>query len=256
MMIVLAAVFVTVLMGVQGGFYYIYEFGVLNAFLILVLRRESEFVDVVFKSSLFAFITIAVVVGSLTAIYNINVHDAIGAVIDSNIDKVIELYNSVDMPAEQVEQLKGIYLNLKGLLKKIYPAMIFIGFEVIIASNLFVINRFFLKKEQKVDTEGLLKWMPNERWVFGLILFGFLFFVKNSAVNMAALNGLIVFLALYFFSGFCIMNYFFKAKNIPVFVQGLIYFGFLLMSELKYIIIAFGVFDVWLDFRKIRGSVS
>jgi uncharacterized protein YybS (DUF2232 family) len=251
MIIVVAGVMV-LLFHAEGGFYYIYEFGILNAFLLMLLSRESDLIHVIFRSSVFAYLTVVIVVGSLAVIYDVNVHEAISFMIDSSIDRIMEMYENVELPADQAKALTDMYESLKALFKKTYPALLFVGFELVATLNLLVINRFFLDDKKKFDTEKLLSWSPNERWVFGLIAFGFLYFVKIELVNFIALNGIIVFLALYFFSGFAIMNHFFKAKKTSAFMQGIIYFLLVLISEFKFIIIAVGLFDIWFDFRKIK----
>jgi uncharacterized protein YybS (DUF2232 family) len=251
-MIIVVAAAVFAFVGRQGCFYYTYEFGVLNTFLLLVLKKESEFIKIVFRSSLFTYIAIFFVLGSLAVLYKINVHEVIVGFIDSQISELTGLYEKIDLTTDQVEQISVIYNDIAKLFKRIYPAFIFVGFEVIVTLNLYVINRLFLKKEQKIDTQRLLKWTPEENLVWGLIVFGFLYFIKNSYTSFVAINGLVIFLAIYFFSGFCIVNYFLKTKKISIFIQGLIYFIIVLMNEIKFILIMLGVFDIWFDFRKIK----
>jgi hypothetical protein len=251
-MIIVVAAAIFAFVGKKGCFYYTYEFGVLNTFLFLALKEESGFVKIVFKSSLFASIAIFFVLGSLAVLYKVNVHEVIVGFIDTQIGELMRMYEKVDLTTEQLEQVSIIYDNIMQLFKKIYPALLFVGFEVIVTVNLYAINRFFLKDERKIDTHKLLKWTPNENLVWGLIFFGFLYFIKNDYTSFVALNGLIIFMAVYFFSGLCIVNHFFKTRKIPIFVQGMIYFIIILMNELKFVLVILGVLNIWFDFRKIK----
>lgn len=250
LMVFVAALMLSMVAGIDGGLYYMYEFGALNVFMLLMLSRETDFINIVFRSSLFAFIVIFIVTGSLAVIFGVNLHEVIAYAIDTNIEKAIEAYSVLDVPADQREQLLKVYSDLRALFKQIYPALLFVGFELIASINLFVVKRYFLKDEDRIDTSRISLWSPDEKWIFGLISFGFLYFVKSEPVHMIALNGLIIFLALYFFSGFCIVSYFFKEKKVSALMQGIIYFSIVFVNELKFLVIALGAFNIWFDFRK------
>ncbi len=255
---VIALVTITVFLfaGYEGVLYYAYEFAVLNVFLLLVLKRESKITSVIFRSSVYTYLAVFFVVGSLAIIYNVNIHNVVSELVDSTISEIAKLYKQAELDAQQATQIEAIYKSITDLFKQIYPAIIFIGLEVIVTVNLLVLNRFFLKENKKFDTRELLNWSPNENLVWGVILFGFLLFVKNDYAGMVAQNGLIVFLSIYFFCGLCVANYFFRIKKVPVFVQMTLYFALIVISGLKYVLIGIGLFDIWFDFRKIKKRTT
>lgn len=250
--IIIAAISVFLFAGIDGATYYLYEFGVLNVFLILALKNEADFTKIVFRSSFMSYLAILIAVCSLSIIYKVNIHNAIVELIEQNVSDALKAYEKVPMTAEQAAQFKEIFATLAEMFKKVYPALIFIGFEIIAVINLLILNALFLKKEKKLDTASLLIWSPSESFVWGVIFFGFLYFVKSPYTEFAALNGLILFLTLYFFSGLCIIAYLFKQRNVSVFIQGLFYLIMITVAELKYIVIALGIFNIWFDFRKKR----
>ena len=264
LMVIAVAVFMTVvalsfpeLESADSGLFYVYEFGALNVFLLIFLSRESDFIGVIFKSSLFAFLAILFVAGSLSLFYSVNLHDYIALMIDVNVDKMLSMADAAKLTVEQRELLVQGYAELRALYKTIYPALFFVGFEFVVVLNLFAVKIYFAKDSNRIDLGRLTSWSPDERWIIGLISFGFLYFVKNDIVHFIALNGSIVFLTLYLFSGFCIMSYFFKEKKVSALMQGIIYFSVVFVNEFKFIVIAIGAFNVWFDFRKkIKNKIK
>ena len=76
------------------------------------------------------------------------------------------------------------------------------------------------------------------------------------AVKMLGLNGLIVFMSIYFFGGIAIVAYFFDKKKFPRLLRTFLYSLIALQQFVLLIVIGIGFFDTWLNFRKIELKKS
>jgi len=75
--------------------------------------------------------------------------------------------------------------------------------------------------------------------------------MPNKAVKMFGLNGLIVLMTIYFFGGIAIVSYFFEKKGFPRMLRFFLYSLIALQQIILLIVIGIGLFDTWLDFRKV-----
>ena len=69
---------------------------------------------------------------------------------------------------------------------------------------------------------------------------------------MVGLNVLIILLTVYFFQGIAIVSFYFNRKQFPKIARFLLYGLIFIQQLLLMVVIAFGFFDTWLDFRKLN----
>ena len=79
-------------------------------------------------------------------------------------------------------------------------------------------------------------------------------FPPSEVAHIIGLNIIVVMCALYFLQGISVTLFFFKKWNLHILVKTAIY-GIILFQPLFWILTAvFGLADIWVDFRKIRGK--
>ncbi len=255
MIVLTVAVVMSVITGARGGLEYLVQYGLLNAFMIFALRSETDILKVVFRSSLLTYLTIMIAIGSMAVLYGFDIHAFVSKYIDTVFDEVIKMSAQLGLSTEQASQYKETYLMMAESIKKMYPALVFLLYEFFALINLLIMN-IFLRDDKKVYTKGMARWAPDEKLVWGLIFFGFLYFVKNNFAHLVALNALIVLLSAYLLCGVSIVSFYMKKKNAPLFVRAAVYYLLIMVYELRYLAIALGVFDIWFDFRKKKKNVT
>lgn len=98
-------------------------------------------------------------------------------------------------------------------------------------------------------------WILPDPVVWGFIIsFGTLF-LGDGPLKWIGLNVFIIVLTLYFFQGLAITLAILKAKNAHAVVTVIIFLLVLTQPPLMGLVIGLGLFDVWVDFRKIRQPV-
>ena len=75
-------------------------------------------------------------------------------------------------------------------------------------------------------------------------------FFPSSMLKLIGLNGLIIFMIIYFFQGIAIVSYYFEKKHLHRLLKAFLYSLIALQQILLIIVIGLGFFDTWLNFRK------
>ncbi len=95
------------------------------------------------------------------------------------------------------------------------------------------------------------RWKAPEQFVWAVIGGGFLLFVPSSGLRFLAANVLLVLGTVYLFQGLAIAAFYFEKWKLPRFLRAVIY-AFLLLQQFATLgVILVGLFDIWLDFRRL-----
>ena len=162
------------------------------------------------------------------------------------------MYNQGQLKPEQVAQLKNFGSTL---IKNIYPSFVVVGTGFIVWLNVVVSKPLFRMKGVKYPDLGPADmWRAPEYLVWGLIAAGFLMLLSKSDLDFAATNALIIISVIYIFHGLSIVLFFFKKYNVPALTRYVIYL-IIILQQLSMVILALmGLFDQWIDFRKIHAK--
>lgn len=98
----------------------------------------------------------------------------------------------------------------------------------------------------------LFRWSTAEWVIWILLATGFGMFIPVQAISDIALNGFICVAAIYFCQGLAIMGFYFQMLQVPSVVRGIIYFVTLAQPVVSAIVCLAGVFDMWVDFRRLK----
>ena len=139
-----------------------------------------------------------------------------------------------------------------GLIR-IFPGLMIMGTVLVSWAN-FLMARIFLMKRglMSPDESDLRKWQAPEQLVWLLIASGFALFLFSGTASSLGLNGLIVFGLVYFFQGLAIVAFWLDRKKAPRFFRVLTYTLIALQQYLTLGVALLGLFDMWIDFRKIK----
>lgn len=135
-----------------------------------------------------------------------------------------------------------------------YPAFLAIGslFTAIInyLAVMFLWPRFY--GTSLFSSVEFSKWILPDQLVWPLILSGVASFLASGGLQVLGLNFLLLFLAVYFLQGAVIVLHLLQRKKVPVFLRIIIFIIIMTQPLFMGILIGMGIFDLWVDFRKIR----
>ncbi len=245
-------IFANLLGGSDLAFYYL-PLGVTGIILSELFKRGYSYSRTIFWGTLlvllvgFAFMLFLSIEKGETPI------EIIDTSLQENVDIIVGIYEKEGLEPEKVAHLKEFGSLLLNLFKRIYPAIAVISAGFIVWLNVVISKPLFRSKGIRYPDLGRADmWRAPEFLVWGLIGAGFIMLLPRSALNSAALNMLIIISVIYVFHGLSIVLFFFKKYNVPALSRYVIYL-LIILQQLSMIILALmGLFDQWIDFRKIH----
>ena len=171
--------------------------------------------------------------------------------IAATIQENIKLYSQLPLKTEDINYIKDNEKNIIDGFTQIFPSLIIITSTLIIWAN-FLLGKRILGKAGITWPKftELTRWKSPELIIWIFIISGGLFFVPNKDINFFSLNIFLVTCFIYLLQGLAIVSFFFQNKNVPLFFRYLFYFFIAVQQILMIPIIAVGLFDIWIDFRK------
>ena len=142
--------------------------------------------------------------------------------------------------------------QIQYVLVRILPALA-VGSTLFVAwVNLLMARSVLLSRDLFFPDFGPLnRWKVPEVLVWGVIASALLLLFPSRAMKVIGLNGLIVFMVVYFLEGIAIVSFFFEKKQFPRFLRSTIYVFIFIQQIICLLVIGLGFFDTWLDFRRL-----
>ncbi|HOM08080.1 MAG TPA: YybS family protein [Syntrophales bacterium] len=176
----------------------------------------------------------------------------ISASIAKTLQENIDLYTRMDISSEQVAVIKENSGKIVAFLQHTFPAWVTISVAFVVWINLLAARGVFAANGLPYPDFGdLTRWKAPERLVWFFIATGAALLLPWEGLKWAALNGLMVCLLIYFFQGMAIVTFFFKTRKVPPWLRYIFYLILILQQYLVAIVIAAGLFDLWVDFRRL-----
>ena len=179
--------------------------------------------------------------------------DVAAEYVTNNLQLTLVLYESMGMSEENIQLIANSLEQIQYVLLRIIPALA-IASTLFVAWTSLLISRPLLKSRDLYypDFGPLNLWKPPEHLVWGVIGCGLVLLIPSGSVKLIGLNGLIMLMAVYFFTGIAIVSFYFERKRFPRLLRIFLYSLIALQQFVLILIIGLGFFDVWLNFRKIK----
>lgn len=171
----------------------------------------------------------------------------IAAIIAENV----KIYSQLPLKAEDINLIKDNEKNMVTVLNRIFPSLVIISAAGVIWMN-FLLGRNHLGRSGVIlpGFIALARWKAPEFIIWFFIVSGALIFIPDENANFAGINIFLIICFIYLLQGLAIVSFFFQVKNVPVFLRFIFYFLIAVQQILMIPIVATGLFDIWIDFRK------
>lgn len=254
--IVVAAISVLVIMVIIGG---IGPDLLFFAELLLIGILLSMLFEKSFPVEAVVVLTCLAVLASGAAglvLYSLAIDQGIGAMVSAYVMRSLELtmalYKSAGLPDDSVRILSDSLKEIHYVLVRITPALITVMTMLVVWANILTARPIFSATGMPYPPfDRLNQWRAPEFLIWPVIACGGVLLLPFSSLKMVGLNGLIVLLTVYFFQGIAIVSFFFNKKQFPRIARFLLYGLIFVQQLLLMMVIAFGFFDTWIDFRKL-----
>ncbi|HTZ39110.1 MAG TPA: YybS family protein [Syntrophales bacterium] len=177
--------------------------------------------------------------------------------VSDSIQYSISLYEEIGIPQDQIDHLKEGADAVAYWIVDHSVALLLTGATFFIWLNILGMRMFLQGRDPAFPDFGDLSCWKLPDWVVWLVIAaGVMMIVPEPITTVIGMNTLIVLLFLYLLQGLSIVQFFFKKKNIPRYLRALFYTLIVLYQYLLLFISAVGLFDMWVDFRKMNRAAK
>ncbi len=187
-----------------------------------------------------------------SSISGVPVYQTVSEYVGRNIELSLKLYREMGVSGDSIglisESLDGIRYVLVGII----PALVIVYTLIIGWINLLLAKPLFERGRLVYPDFGDLKrWQAPEVLVWAVIGSGLLLLLPGGTIKLIGVNGMLVLMTVYFLQGIAITAFFFEKKHVPRLLRILLYSLIAVQQILLLVVIGIGLFDVWLNLRKI-----
>jgi len=176
--------------------------------------------------------------------------------IDKNLELTLAFYESIGMPEESITLLSSAMAQIQYVLIRILPSLCAAGLLFSAWLNLLLAKAVLRESWNDGSLKGRLSntWKTPDFLVWGIVGCGLMLLAPSVFLKVLGLNGIIVLTMIYFFQGIAIIAFYFETKKVPMALRVLIYGTIALQQLLVLVIAGIGLFDVWLNFRRLGSD--
>ena len=249
-----AVAFSVVLVAAGGGMAaataYLASFGLAAGVMCYMLERRQPFEKIVLGAT-----TAAILVGTVVAVVSAGSPAALAQDVHNQLVAGMmhgeDLYKKLGVDAA-IAADSQVYIV--DTVMRLIPALVALLGALAVLLNLAIFWRLGGKQQRVGYTlfGDLARWSAPEWLIWPLLVSGFGWFIPLPPLATVALDCFVCLLGVYFCQGLAIMTFYFKQLGMPPIARGLIYFVTLAQPVLAALVGAAGVFDLWVDFRRLK----
>lgn len=156
-----------------------------------------------------------------------------------------DVYPQMEIDIKQLERVNSFFLLM-------IPAIVINAYITMMWLNIIYIKKLLLKKGITINTlENLNHWKAPDFLVFCVIATSILLFLPINELQIFCANGLFVLMFIYFLQGISVVSFFFDKKSAPFVLRFFFYILITVQPLFMCLVIGFGLFDNWFNFRKL-----
>ncbi len=233
------------------------EFGFLGLALSQLFKKRLDLGQTVFLGTVFMLLLGMGFVFFVALSKNMGPLEMVLSYLQDHLKLSVKAYEEMGFSQEKAIELEAYGKIFMNTISKIYPSLVVIGTGFTVWLNVVVSKSLF-----RVGNLEYPDFVPMDRWqapdvlVWVVIVSGFALFLFSGSIRSLAINVLIILMAVYFFHGLSITLFFMNRYHVPSWIRAGVYF-LIIIQQLFFIILALaGLFDQWIDFRKINKRMD
>ncbi len=197
--------------------------------------------------------------GAVLILYGLLSQVGIGALVSDYVLKSLKLtlalYEKMGISQEAIQLISDSLEQIQYVLVRILPALAVASTLFVAWANLLMARSVLVSKGLVFPDFGRLNlWRVPEVLVWGVIASGIFLLFPSRGMKVLGLNGLIVFMVIYFLEGIALVSFFFERKRFPRLLRVFLYVFIFMQQIVGLLVVGLGFFDTWLNFRKLGAS--
>ncbi|NQU13723.1 MAG: YybS family protein [Desulfobacteraceae bacterium] len=233
------------------------EFSLLGIALSELMRRRFSLGQTIFLATAFMLILGFCFLVLVALSENAGPFEMISKYLQGHLKETITAYEETGIAKENALEIEAYAKAFLDTISKIYPSLMIVGTGFAVWLNIVLARPLFKRGHLEYPN-----FVPMDRWqapdalVWGVIVSGFALFFSSGGIRLVAINVLIVIMAAYLFHGLSIILFFLNKYNVPSWMRIGIYFLIIIQQLFLAVLALAGLFDQWIDFRKIHRRVE
>jgi len=236
---------------------FVIEFSVLGLALSEIFRRRYSL------GYTLSIGTLCMLVMGIASLFFIGIFRHMGpfevvqAYLRNNLNEALDTYKQMGLEKDKALEIQTYGKAVINTITRVYPALMVVGSGFVVWVNVLLGRRILrLAHLDHPSFTDVDQWQAPEILIWGLIATGFSLFFPLGVIKLAAINGLIILMTVYLFQGVSILIFFLNKYHVPPWMRAAI-FLLLVFQQIFLLLVALGgVFDQWIDFRKIHKRLD
>ena len=242
------------LVGPELAIAFIVSYGLMAAAMAESTRLSFSFEKIVLVSTLVpAVFTLVMLFAGLAGVEKSSME-----ALEDTLAKAAEGYIQViEKSGETPENLKAVRKSVAETVPtaaRVFPSFVLVSTLVGAVINFLTVRYLWLRFYSRKYFEGMdvSRWMLPDVTVWVLIASVGSIFLGPEFSRVLGMNLTIVLLFLYFLQGLSVVTHILKKKSFPKWVWIIVFILIPLNPMFFGLVVGMGLFDIWVDFRKIR----
>lgn len=247
----LSALLLTLVLGHFQGAVFLAEYGVMALTMAEAIRRKWSIERTVLISTAVPLLSTGLVMGTLLSFANVDL---------ATIRQHIEQEFSQVLPQQLTEAGETLDAELRRYIEEavavaiqLLPALLILSTAATVLLN-YGLVRFVWQRRGNLNMfpeVTLARWKTPEACIWVVIVGGLCALVPQPSVHVIGFNALVLVGVLYAVQGLGILVFYFQKTSVPPLFRSIAYLFLVIQPLLLIGVAAFGLFDLWFDFRRL-----
>jgi uncharacterized protein YybS (DUF2232 family) len=250
--LVFAALFI--LMGSNQALLFVAEYVVMATIMAETIKAQLTMDRCIFLSALGSMTLATFLMYVLFADGEVSLTDFFQAQILEHFNHSLEALKSMGEEQAELDAMKEFFEQSSRTFATAYPSFIMAGSLITAAVNYFLVRLVWVKfyGDSLFRKEKFSELVLPDYLIWGLILSAGSLFLVGSPVGMVGMNLFAMVILVYLFQGLAVLVHILESKGVPKFLWALVFFIIIIQPILMGLVVGLGIFDIWVDFRKIK----
>jgi uncharacterized protein YybS (DUF2232 family) len=250
----LSTLCLALLLGSLQSLLFIVEYGVMAIAMAEAIRRRWSVEKAVALSTIAPFLASGLFLTSLLSSPEVDIN-AFKQHFEENLEQALRPYLTEGDQAIKGD-LRGYIQEAIGVVVQTLPALFLLSTAVAALLNYSVTRLVWRRIEGPplFPAMSLAQWQAPDACVWVLIGSGLAYFLPIPALQTLGLNLLLLVGFMYLLQGLAILTYYLHKITVPPIFRSLAYIFLVIQPLLLLGVAAFGLFDLWFDFRRTRNK--
>jgi uncharacterized protein YybS (DUF2232 family) len=171
-----------------------------------------------------------------------------------HFDLSMEALKSMGENQDDLDSMQEVMEETSRTFASAYPAFIMVGSLITAAVNFFLVRFIWVKLygQTLFRQEKFSELVLPDFLIWALILSSASLFFIGTSIGSLGINLFALVMLVYFFQGLAVTVHILERKKAHFVIWALVFLMIVIQPILMGFVIGLGVFDIWVDFRKIR----